>query len=544
MQQKISEEEIEFLEAFYDPTAMMECLIPKNIRASHLWGQEDCEGIDVRPYQQAMLNYSYLCADDDRLNEKQNFRRRKCSGDSTNIGARNIGKSFIEICDQFFTLLHYDGDESCVASFDFAHLKKIGQPIVDLTKYHPFFNIMKKPKVDCARFTGGGFEIDTVNGHICYGKNEKVESSEPGTAFHGLHYKTFRYEEFSYASQEGAEKRVDSGNSIGYINRVSGIPDLRLGSPLGDILYDNDLKPWVCRLPQYVREDWDEKEKTKRAKEYNGIESLSYKLNVEAELVEGAFGYFSMERLKENCYYPKKAIKFFEVSKKTYHNFKKNIIIDRIPCEQIIVASDIGTTGTPSEICIFFGNADMFKWRYNIALQKLTTQEQAKVFHWIYKKLGGCIISLDCTNADGRAIADELEILKVSKKHIVRCGFGSNMIIGFETEEDPDDSTKEIVLTDNKGEPIYKLENTLDWANMELEHVFYNGLVEIPHNDKFLKQLQGYFCVKTGNRSKYGSNTEDHLLQSFQCFAIARFQNYNLIFKEEDEEQSTFLGGF
>ena len=899
MQKKISEEEIEFLEAFHDPTAMMECLIPKNIRASHLWGEEDCEGIDVRPYQQPMLNYSYLYADDDRLNEKDNFQRRKGAGDLINIGSRNIGKSFVLICDEFFTSIHYDGDESCVASFDFAHLKKIGQPIVDLIKYHPFFNIFKRPKVNSARWTGGGFDVDTITGHITYGRNEQVEGADPGTAFHGLHYKTLRFEEFSYSSVEGNKKRIDSGNSYGYISRLSGIPDLRLGSPLGDILYDDSKKPWVCRLPQYVREDWSEKEKQERIKEYNGENSLSYILNVEAELVEGAFGYFDMERLKSGCYNPKKSIKFFEIGKKNYSRFEKEVIVEPMACEQTLVCfkegteiltengwkdfrdvsendlvltldkeknnsyfnkinkvirqdfdgdmieydsdnlkfsvtpdhqmlierpqryekskhwtfvdakdlkvnhkikrdlgklkqkhqnkkykivkfrkrekswyrfelndwleflgwylsegcvskhdysihisqkkisqrnkirdllkrmnirffegsdffrfnakyihawlkencyvinsnsrlrrttyyncynkkmpdfvrnlssdkiniilesyllgdgwrtadnrsalsttsyklasdlhelilktgkiatiqtkpsgerrllerdyiskcvecfvvyywkkntkskiretnisrvyykgkvycvetcphhtiyvrykgksfwsgncSDIGTTGTPSEICIFFGNAELFKWRYNIALQKLTTQEQAKVFKWLYDKFENCIISLDATSADGRAIADDLEIAGVPKKNIVRCLFNSNIIVGFETEKDPNNPENDIVLTDNKGEPIYKYENTLDWANMELEKNFYEGLVEIPHNEKFLKQIQGYFCVKTGNRSKYGSKTEDHLLQSMQCYSIARFQNYNVILHDKENIQSTFLGGF
>ncbi|MCK9544887.1 MAG: hypothetical protein M0R03_22970, partial [Novosphingobium sp.] len=401
MEKKLSEEEIEFFEAFYDPTAMMECLIPKNIRASHLWGDEDCEGIDVRPYQQPMLNYSYMYADDDRLEEKENFQRRKGAGDLINIGARNLGKSFLMVCDEFFTMIHYDGDESCVASFDYAHLKKIAQPIVDLAKYHPFFNIFKKSKVECARHDAGGFTIDTVTGHMTYGKNEKVESNEPGTAFHSLHFKSFKYEEASYMSLEGTKKRIDSGNSGGYICQLSGIPDLRLGSPLGDILYDDSKKPWMCRLPQFVRDDWSDKEKKERIKEYNGEESLDYLLNVVAELIEGAFGYFDIERLKQGKYNPKKSVKFFEVGKKSFNTFKTDLIIEPMPCEQCIVASDIGTTKTPSEICIFFGNKDLFKWRYNIALQKLTTQEQTEVFFWLYEKIGNVIISLDTTNSDG-----------------------------------------------------------------------------------------------------------------------------------------------
>lgn len=52
----------------------------------------------------------------------------------------------------------------------------------------------------------------------------------------------------------------------------------------------------------------------------------------------------------------------------------------------IIIASDIGTTGSPSEVGIFFGDENG-KWRYEyqISLFKLTTKEQGHVFEWLYR---------------------------------------------------------------------------------------------------------------------------------------------------------------
>lgn len=167
----------------------------------------------------------------------------------------------------------------------------------------------------------------------------------------------------------------------------------------------------------------------------------------------------------------------------------------------------------------------------------LTVQEQAKVFKWLFDKLENCIISLDCTAGEGRAIADELEILGVPQDRINRCLFNSKMIIGFELNDD------KTVKYDDKGTPIYKLERTIDFGNMQLEHCLYNGLIEVPHSEKFLREFANYFCVNTGTTRRYGSTSTDHLLQSFQCAVLARF-NYEFANLQRPNSQSTFVAGF
>jgi len=87
---------------------------------------------------------------------------------------------------------------------------------------------------------------------------------------------------------------------------------------------------------------------------------------------------FDMARIKEKSYTTKKRVKQFEIGKETYHKFEQVLIIDKQPAEMSIIASDIGTTGSPSEICIFFGNNDMLKWRYNISLTCLQFKNKLK----------------------------------------------------------------------------------------------------------------------------------------------------------------------
>jgi len=523
LQEQLTEKEIQFCEAWHDPTAMTECLIPENIKAPHFWLNDDCKLIKIRPYQFAMQNYSYMYANDDNLTSKQNFRKKKGAGDLINVASRNIGKSYLGlIVDSFLTLIHGSADESCVGSFDFKHLKKVCTPIANLANFHPFFQIFKRQGKSSVRFTGGGMEIDTVIGHTMYGKNEKVDGNDPGTDFHGLHYKTFYYEEASYMSNKGTEKRIDSGDSEGYIERISGIPDIRVDSPLGGILLNPNNKNWICRVPQYIREDWDDTSKAEMIEKYNGESSYAYKLNVLGEIIEGAQGYWDMERLRKVCRYGKTGnkVKFFEIDKEKYHKLDQILIIDRAPCEQCYIASDIGTLGSPSEIIILFFDGEKYKYHYNIALYKLSTYEQAKVFKWIYDKLGGGFISLDCTNADGRSIVDDLIRAGVPQEDITSVRFNKNMEVDFLKDEDSK------VQRDKQGNPLMKEENTLDWAMARMEKLFYDGLMEIPQQEKFIANFSNFIVKQSGMRRSYGSLTgEDHLHQSFQCFAICQFIN-------------------
>jgi len=169
----------------------------------------------------------------------------------------------------------------------------------------------------------------------------------------------------------------------------------------------------------------------------------------------------------------------------------------------------------------------------------LTTQEQAKIFKWLFDKVDNGIISLDCTAGEGRSIADELEILGVPKDRIVRVLFGSNIIIGFETNDDEHKTIK----VDNKGEPIYKMERTIQFANLQLEYLLYNGMIDVPHSEKFLREFANYFSVTTGTTKKFGTTSTDHLLQSFQCFAIARFLTEFANLTKPDSTNN-FIAGF
>lgn len=519
MYKRFNEEDLEFIENWYDPVAFIECVVPENIKAPALWNDDETfKCVKIRPYQYSMLDYSYIYADDDTLSSRENFQRKKGAGDLINIAARNIGKSFILLIDTVLTIIHFEGCESILSSDCKEHLDRVSKPLANFIEEHPFFEIFRKNDKGRGITKSPALQIDTKLGHTCYGKNEKADDPDPGTAYHGPHAHKFLYDEFSYATTKGQEKRISSVSTDGCIERLAGIPDLRVGSPLGKILVDSKKQPWICRIPMYIMQDWDKTEREKQASEYGGIHSLNYRLNVEAELLEGAFGRFQMDRIREHAVNMKRPLKVFEITRDHLPQLDQSILIDRIPAEKIFCASDIGTTGSPSEIFLIFGDQNKYKLVYNIPLFKLTTQEQAKVFKWIYDRLNGCFISIDATSDGGRAIADELAILGIPDEYIIRCMFNSNIIIDFEKDE------QGAVKLDEKGNPLERKENQLDWANQLLENLFYNSLLEIPYEEGLLNQLSSYIMTTRNGRNNYGTTCgADHKVQSLQCFALGQW---------------------
>lgn len=515
MYEKIYEEEIEFMEHFHDPVSLIENLIPENVDAPSTW-DEDCECIIIRPYQFALLSYEYMYADDDKLDGKQNFQNKINAGKLIAITGRNIGKSLLGMdVDTCFTIIHYDGSESCVSSFDADHLSPRVERIANIIDNHKFFQMyhLEGKKQSVSRKTG----ILTKNGHNMRKANERIEGNKIGEKYHGMHFKKFFYDEYSYSTNAGEEKRVDSKHSFGVIERLFGIADLRIGSPLGDVLKNPKNKNLICRMPQYVRQDWDEQAKQEAIEKYKGQNSISYKLNVEAQLTEGAYSKFDVERIRKKCVDNDQIIKFFEIGKKDFHCFEDKLIIDRLPCDKVFVSSDIGTTGSPSEIIIVFQNDKKFNYHYQISLFKLTVKEQAKIFKWIYTKMGTAFIALDCTNVDGRAINDYLLDMGIPQDHLSDFRMNQNLEIGFAKDD------KGKVLLDAKNKPIIKKEYTKEFAIQLLEQLFYSGNLKLPIDQKLMKEITGFF-EKDGARKSWGTSTTDHLLDSFLLFALCQWE--------------------
>lgn len=537
MEVQISQKELEIAEHLCDPTSLTENLIPLNENAPQTW-DENADCIYLRPYQFVMQNYSYIYAYDPEKEPVENTRIKKSAGDLYSIGARNTGKSFFLKIDTILSVVHRIV-QGCVASFDAKHLKKVADGIADYMESHSFLQIFHCRDTRKNTVRRDPLTISTEHGSLIKSVNEKVEGNNPGVGYHGLHYDTRWYEEYSYASKEGEEKTVDAVNSLGHIDRPSGIPDLCVGSPLGKILKDKSKRPWIWKLPQYVREDWNEQTEKERIEFYKGKNSAAYKLNVEAETIEGAFGFWDMARLKEASLNERRDIKFFEIGKDTYTLFDKMLIVERlVGAEQVFICADIGFGAAPTEIIIIFFNGKRYIYEYNISLFRLTQEEQAEILYFLYEKMGGAFISIDATSDEGVTL-DFVYKKGVPIEHLLKVKFNANIEVGFELDE------KDNPIIDKSGDTVMKMANTREWAFQELPQLMYSGKMDIPLDTKFLNQFTNTIMQKTkAGKPLYSCKGENHLHSAFEVFAICRFINEFKTLKNNRRTQTRCYGVF
>ena len=109
-----------------------------------------------------------------------------------------------------------------------------------------------------------------------------------------------------------------------------------------------------------------------------------------------------------------------------------------------------------------------------------------------------------------------------------------NIEIGFDTDE----KTGKVKRSRN-GQPLMIVKNTKEWAIKCLEDILYGGQVEIPHDEKFLREFAGFFERYTGTRASWGSTTTDHLHDSFLLFALCAWENINKISQNKKSKKRT-----
>lgn len=530
----LTETEIEICEHLCDPTSMTENLFPENFNAPQTWSV-DSQNIYVRPYQFAFQNYSYIIADDPELSKNDNFRFKKLSGTCFSIAARNLGKSLWILIDVILSVIHMI-KEGCVAAPVAEKLKKVTEPIASFVESHPFLKIFHLKDTRSSSVKRDYLTIKTEHGATILSANEKVDSDKPGIQYHGKHWECRWVEEKSYCSKIGEEKAKDSEMSYGHIDRDSGIPDLCMDSPLGKILNDKNKKSLICRLPQMVREDWTEKVEQEKLEEYGGF-NAAYRLNVLAETIEGAFGFWDIGRLKEIAIKQNSSLKKFEVTKESFYKFEQILSsIERMPgTESCYLCGDLGAGAAPTEIIIIFYDGKKYKYLYNISLLRIIADEQIQILKYLYDKLGSAFVALDSGHDNG-ATVDYLYKAGIPSEHLLKVIFTANIEVDFERDAESGN-----MIIDANGEPVMKKANTRQWAMQQLQKLLYSGDVEIPFDDKFITQFTNMIAKKSGTNILYECKGEDHNHQAFEVWAICQFLN-KLKTTKDQRQQKTCLG--
>jgi hypothetical protein len=320
----------------------------------------------------------------------------------------------------------------------------------------------------------------------------------------------------SFETEEVFKKRLDAISELGCVERLAGMTNFIKHSPSGRIFSDPYKKAWISNYPQYVRPQWDEKERNEALRKHGGASTASFRIYVEGEIVTDGIAVFDMERVRRNRLEDRE-IKHFEINKDNFEIFENIIILDRPGnSTSVYIAADIGESA-PTEIIILAEINKKYRYLYNITCYNLTDKQQYKIFKYIAEKIEANVIGLDTSEGTGRAIYRGLEEI-FPKEHLCWVAFQEKIDIDFEKDE-----FNRIKFKD--GFPVYKQEFVADWSIIRLKKLLYDELMEIPLDFKFEIQINSTVSMLSGKRLTYQCLADqDHLISAFRIFAIMQHQ--------------------
>jgi hypothetical protein len=514
--EKISEEELDFMEEFYNPIALTECAFSN---LDNLVRFDDTLA-EVRMGQFPMFSYEYMLDYDPKLSSKENFIKREGSGTIYCYGGRRFGKTLIvEQVDILISMFLLEGEHVGFSSLDALHIRGIVEKIIQVLRTHSIFKIL-----NAQINRSPNYRITLNTGYLFESVNMNIAGQTPGSGFFQKHFNRLYIEEGSFETDEVYNKRIDSVAEDGCIFRVAGMTNFTKYSPAGRTFFDFSKRTQICNLPQFINPKWDFKEKEKMIKENGGELSAGYRVFVKGEVVEEGIAVFDMERVR-SCYNYEKQVKTFEINKDNFNFFKDILILERPKnAEKVFICADIGESA-PTEIIVIYEVNRVYYYNYNIVAYRLDDRQQTTLISYITDLVQGNVIGLDTTDGTGRAIFRALSE-KYPKENLVFCSF--NEKVGVDFERDP--NTNRVVF--EMGKPKLKEEYVSEWTVRRLKTLFYESKLSIPSDHKLDVQVNSVIATNSGIRTVYTVvSAEDHLFSAFRVFALAEWYHAFSILK-------------
>lgn len=515
--EKITESEIEFMEAWHTPVCLAECLFADFDN----FGRFDPDKFgEIRLSQFPMLSDESLVdfeatAKYHKLNKQETFNLRKNIAEIYNFGARLYGKTLVSLrLDMAISALTEEGLKSAFWSIDQRRIYGVLKYVEQAMKYHPIF----KPFRFICKYKDEIKFSSRKNYWELKGINITLDGKSPGKQWYQVHVDKMWGDEVSFETEEVFKKRRDSVGELGAINRQAGMTNFTKHSPAGKAFYDQKNRNKVLNLPRYCNPYWNEEKMEEALKEFGGKEAPNFRIFVGGEVIEDGVSVMDMDRVQE-CYLVKKRIKRFELKKDQFKNFKNLIVVERPKnAERIFITSDVGDGSGGSDISIFSEIGDKYNYLYNIILYKYKQKEQEKVFKWLVEKLEANIIGIDCGDALGRNLCDTFED-SYGKEHVVRYGGNYKVRVGFKKD------TKGKPIKDKNNNFIFREEFMSVWSMTRLMHLLYENRINIPIDYKLDDQLNSIISTMSGMRKIYAclSETGDHLWSGWRVFSIAQW---------------------
>lgn len=466
----------------------------------------------LRPYQYPMLSFeSTLDTNIKGKTPREKFDLKKAVGDIYNFGGRRFGKSLItEKIDICLSMLNDDNMWTGFSSADAIHLQDILDVVTRAVSYHPILRMWKQRMRASPKY-----EITARNGWLLHSVNMNIASKDSGQQFFGKHFQKLWIEEASLENDKAYDKRKDAVSELGAVIRSSGMTNFTKFTPAGRAFYDPENKCKILNLPQYANPLFDDKEDKTRQKEYGGRDSVAYRVFVSGEVCEDGLSEFDIQRIQPYIN-EKQEIKVFEIKKDAFHYFKNTIVVERpTNAERIILAADVGDGAGGSEIIVLSEVGNKYNYLYRISLYNLKDDEQFEIFDWLIQKMQANIVALDCGDGTGRAIMRRIE-KKYPPDGLVRYAGMEKIGVDFQKDEKGN-----IVI--ESGKPVLLEEFMSEWSIRFLKEMLYEGRINLPHDYKFIKQLNSVISRVVGSRTVYACLSEDgdHVIDAWKVAAIA-----------------------
>jgi len=515
LKHKLTEEELSFIEQWHNPKCVIESLCPNFDNLSSFKSNRNDK---LHLYQipmiskESMINFE-ATAKLHNLDEKGKFKLKKNVGEIYNVGARAYGKTLCSLrLDILHSLLHEEELNSTIFSIDEKRIRGVLNPVKRACEFHP---IIKDWEVGC-RFKPSIEMESKKTGWRILGINLTIKGKSPGEQWYQVHCDKTWGEEVSFESDDIYKKRRESEGKYGTINRLAGMTNFTLHSPMGKVFKDSKKKKFVLNLPRYVSPYWDSEQRENAEKDYGGKKTSKYKIFVEGEIIKDAETEIDMEMI-EPCWNRKTEIKRFEIDKKDFKRFRDLIVVERPKCDRLFISADIGeTSGT--DINIFAEKGERYKWLYNIIIYDRKLEHQEEIFKYLAEELEANVIALDNGEGFGRVLSDHL-IEKYGNERVLKYDGNVKVKVGYQKDN------KGRPKVDKKGKLVYREERMREWGVSRIKTLLYGGRLLLPKDYKLENQLTYVVSRMSGNRKIYEcfSDTGDHLFDSLVIFGVSQW---------------------
>lgn len=531
---KIKDDELIMFQMLSHPIFSAEILI-HDIGTPSLWSKTDFG--QIRKYQYPMLSYNSLFLYDPKKTKEENKIIENALAENYNLGGRLTGKSrisiIIDVINNIFKKLF---KWAVISSYDKLHVQEIFETLITTFESHKILKLLR-----CKTVRSPIYKLTFDNGCLLESVNMNVTGKNPGGQFVQKHFDLHYMEEASYLTKEVSNKLFMSKSEEGVKNRYSGMTNFTKASPIGSLFFDITNKNKIINLPSYVNPSWTDDDEKKAVKEFGGIDSPGYQVEIDGKVIQGIQSVFDIIRIRDTYLLDKNGegidIKTFEVNKDTFFRYKEFLLIERPNnAEQLGIYFDVGEGGAPSEYIIIIKIKNLYKYIYRITTFQLTPTEEEEFIDYLIEKLSPTSIGLDYTSGIGKGLLSHL-IKKYpdNKNNFIPVAFNENIEIGFKKDRSGN------FITDKNNKYVLENANMVDWSIQCLKDIFYNKKIKCYKDNKFDTQMNNIIAERNKQgKILYACKGENHLFQAWQVFAICHWVTETKLLKQIKKKKPGF----